>query len=84
MCINYYLLSILGVLPITTCEAERSVSALCRLKTYTRSTMGMEMLTGLALMNIHRHIDIDIDQVITVFAAKHPRRMKLINILEDK
>ena len=63
------------------CQQERSVSALRRLKTYTRSTMGMEMLTGLALMNIHRHVDIDIDQVI--FATKHPRRMKL-NILEDK
>jgi len=46
--------------------------------------MGMEMLTGLALMNIHRHIDIDIDQVITVFSTKYLRRMKLINILEDK
>ena len=66
------------------CQQERSVSALRRLKTYTRSTMGMEMLTGLALMNIHHHIDIDIDQVITIFATKHTRRMKLINILEDK
>jgi len=80
----YHLLCILGVLPITTCEAERSVSALCRLKTYTRSTMGTEMLTGLALMNTHRHINIDIDQVITLFATKHPRRMKFVNILEDK
>ena len=26
---------------------------------------------------------IDIDKVITIFATKHPRRMKLVNILED-
>jgi len=45
--------------------------------------MYMEMLTGLALMNIHRHTDIDIDQVIIMFVIKCPRRMKLVNILED-
>ena len=39
----YHLLCTLGVLPITTCEAERSVSTLRRLKMYTKSTMGMEM-----------------------------------------
>ena len=32
-------LRILGTLPVTSCECERSISALCRLKTYTRSTM---------------------------------------------
>jgi len=48
-----------------------------------RSTMGAEMLTGLALMNIHHDKNIDIEQVITNFATKHPRRMKMVNILED-
>ena len=46
--------------------------------------MGMEMLTGLALMNTHHHIYIDIDQVITLFATKHPRCLKFVNIIEDK
>ena len=76
----HHLLNILGVSPITTYEAERSVSVFPRLKT---STMDAEMLTGLAVMNIHHYKDIDIDQVITNFAAKHPRRTKLVNILED-
>ena len=30
-----YLLTLVAVLPITTCEAERSISTLRRLKTYT-------------------------------------------------
>ena len=41
------------------------------------------MLTGLALMNIHRDIDIDIEAIITNFSINYPRRMKLANILED-
>lgn len=39
-----YLLSLLAVLPVTTCEAERSISTLRRLKTYMRSIMGQERL----------------------------------------
>jgi len=78
-----YLLCLLGVLPFTTCEAERSVSALRRLKMYTRSTMGEERLTGLALMNVHSDISLDINELIDVFASRHPRRMKLTNILDD-
>jgi len=31
---------ILAVTPVTTCTCERSISALRRLKTYLRSTMG--------------------------------------------
>ena len=79
-----YLLSILAVLPVTTCEAERIISALRQLKTYMRSTMLQERLTGLALMNIHSDIPISIDDIVTKFATKHPRRMKLTNILEDQ
>ena len=42
------------VLPVTSCEAERSFSCLRRLKTYLRSTMSQERLNGLvALLNIH-------------------------------
>ena len=32
-------LHLLAVLPVTTCSCERSISALKRIKTYTRSTM---------------------------------------------
>ena len=42
-------LRILGTLPITSCECERSSSALRILKDYKRSTMIEERLNGLAL-----------------------------------
>ena len=43
------------VLPVTSCEAERSFSTLRCVKTYLRSTMTQERLSGLALMNVHSH-----------------------------
>ena len=44
------ILRILGTLPITSCECERSISSLRLLKDYKRSTMVDERLNGLALM----------------------------------
>ena len=48
-----------------------------------RSTMKEERLTGLALMNVHADIPLSIEDVITKFAIKNPRRMKLVDILQD-
>lgn len=48
------LLQLLCTLPVTTSTAERSFSALRRLKTYIRSTVMEERLNGLALLNIHQ------------------------------
>ena len=48
-------LKIYAVLPISSCEAERSFSALKRLKTYLRSNMGQNRLSSLALMHIERN-----------------------------
>ena len=74
---------IFSTLPVTTCECERNVSALRRLKTYLRSTMLQTRLTGLALLHIHYNMDIDFDEIIRRFARLHPRRMQLANILSD-
>ena len=49
-------MQILATLPLATCTCERSISALRRPKTYLRSTMTQERLTGLALL--------DVDEVI--------------------
>ena len=68
---------------MTTCEAERSVSALRRLKMYMRSTMDEQRLTGLALMNVHYDMSLDTEELIDAFSVKHQRRLKLKNILED-
>ena len=77
------LLRILCTLPVTSCSFERSFSALKRIKTFLRSSMGNERLTALTLLHIHRDIEIDIPEVIDEFARRYPRRMKLANILQD-
>ena len=65
-------LRIIGTLPVTSCECERSFSALRRLKTYTRSTMVAERLNGLALLHVHKDIIVNIDKVIDLCAMKNP------------
>nr|CAI5821152.1 unnamed protein product [Callosobruchus analis] len=47
------LLCILATLPVSKATAERSFSTLRRLKTWLRTTIGEERLTGLALLNVH-------------------------------
>ena len=69
-------LRILGTIPVTSCECERSISALRRLKTYSRSTMVDERLNGLALMHIHRDIDPNVQDVIKKFSSGN-RRLEL-------
>ena len=49
------MLVVVMVLPVTSCEAERSFSTLRRVKTYLRSTLTQERLSGLALTNVHSH-----------------------------
>ncbi|KAJ1528963.1 hypothetical protein ONE63_007331 [Megalurothrips usitatus] len=68
------LLRILASLPSSTCSAERSFSTLKRLKTYLRNTMTGDRLTGLALLNIHRDIIVNTQNVLERF-LKGPRRM---------
>ena len=51
------LLRILATLPVTSCECERSFSALRRLKNYKRSTMVANRLNGLDLLHVHQEIN---------------------------
>ena len=76
-------MQLLATLPVTTCTCERSISVLRRLKTYLRNTMTENRLNGLALLNVHRDIHLDINEVIDCFAIRHPRRMKLLDILNS-
>ena len=75
------LLRLVCTIPVTSCECERSISVLRRLKLYLRSSMGQERLSGLALMHIQYGMELNLDEIINVFARKHPRRMVLLNIL---
>lgn len=69
----YRLIQILVTLPITTASAERSFSSLRLLKSYLRSTMSEERLTGLALLYSHREISVTASDVINHFGQSHRR-----------
>ena len=65
--------------PVTSASAERSFSALKRIKTYLRSTMHQDRLCHLAILSIERTLSgsLDMDKVIEKFDEQHPRRIIL-------
>ena len=48
------LIRILFVVPVSSCEAERSFSALRRLEIWLRACMGQERLNGIVVCNVHK------------------------------
>ena len=77
------LLRIICTIPVMICECERSVSVLRRLKTYLRSIMSQEWLSGLALMHVNYCMELNLEEVINIFVSKDKRRMLLSDILKD-
>ncbi|XP_056595590.1 52 kDa repressor of the inhibitor of the protein kinase-like [Triplophysa dalaica] len=71
------MLKIFLTLPVTTCECERSFSAMRRLKTWLRSSMSSERLTGLALMHVHQKVKLDKERVLRRWDASGHRRIQL-------
>lgn len=71
------ILTILLTIPVSTATPERSFTAMWKAKTYIRSTMGAERLSGLALLRAYRNRTIDTDIVIQEFCAKKPRKSYL-------
>ena len=61
-------------------ECERS-SVLRRLKTYMRSTMGQDSLSGFALMHTQYAMELDLEKVINTFTRKLSRQMVLSDFL---
>ena len=61
---------ILATIPVTTCSCERSISVLRRLKTYLWNTLSQGRLNGLAMLHVHRDINLDVKEVIDCFCAK--------------
>ena len=73
-CPNFYpniklLLKILVTLPVTTASAERTFSMLRRLKSWMRSTMSEDRLTGLALMATAIDVTVSPDDVADKFLS---------------
>ena len=65
------LIQILATLPVTTATNKRSFSALKYLKTYLRNTTKEVRLNALALLYVHRDIDLDFEQIIAEFSGKN-------------
>ena len=60
-------------MPVSMVSAERSFSALKRLKTYLRNTTGQERMTALALLHIHSQKTVDIEQILRNFDSSEHR-----------
>ena len=67
------LLRIFATIPVTTATNERSFSSLKLVKTYLRSTMAEDRLTGLAHLYINKDIKLDYEKVINEFGRKNRR-----------
>ena len=72
------LLRIALCIPVSSASPERSFSALRRLKTYLRNTMGQGRLSNLAIIHLEQELSskIDCKDIIDIFASTN-RRMDL-------
>ena len=74
----FRLCKILGVIPATSCSAERSFSCLRRLKTYARNTFGQNCLNCLKVLNVERaftnRVMRNVDKIIDIFAQRKNRK----------
>ena len=59
--------TIIGVLltmPATSATCERSFSGMKRIRNYLRTTMTSDRLSSLALIHVHKDMNIDADQML--------------------
>jgi hypothetical protein len=66
-------------IPVTVASAEKTFSKLKLIKSYLRSTMSQERLSGLAILSIEKNMleKIDYKSLINNFASKRARKMKI-------
>ena len=74
----YKVASILATIPATSCSAERSFSALRRIKTFLRSTMRQDRLSSIAVIYIERKyanktMQNDMQRIIDIFGSRSNR-----------
>jgi len=68
------LIELMLTIPCTTASVERSLSGLRLLKTCLRNRCGEESLSAVALMFLHRDIQVDYDEVVDDFLRRKQRR----------
>ena len=66
-----------ATLPVISCECEQSISMLKLTKSSLRSATAEDRLNGLLMMQCHRDVSLDVDEVVTRFSQCQPRRMEL-------
>jgi len=76
------LVKLLLVRPSSSCESERSFSALRRLKTWLRTTMTAERLNSLCICHVHKDTlsEVDDDELIHDCVSRNEWRQKLFNV----
>ena len=62
---------------VSSCAVKRSFSGMKRLKTPLRSTMSEERLSSLAILHIHKHKNVDIDNLVSEFSRRKGKRLAL-------
>ncbi len=67
------------IMPATNASSERSFSALRRVKSYLRNTMGQERLNHLMVLHVHRDItdSLDMISVANEFVADSEHRSQI-------
>ncbi|XP_042912304.2 zinc finger MYM-type protein 1 [Parasteatoda tepidariorum] len=77
------LVRLLLVCPASSCEAERSFSALRKLKMYLRSTMTQKRLNHVALCYVHKNIldVIDSKKVAQIFISQVQSRKNIFGVI---
>jgi len=68
------------IIPVSSCTAERSFSALRRLKTFLRSTMGQSRLHDIFMVHIHKDEGIDLSIVANQFINKTKVRQNTFSL----
>ena len=72
----FTLIKIGCTLSVTSAECEMSFSAMRRLRTWLRSTMKSDCLSSLAIMNIHRNVEVDYEEAAKLFFTLYPRKIQ--------
>ena len=67
------LIELMLTIPCTTASVEHSLSGLRFLKTYLRNRCGEERLSAMALMFLHRDVQVDYDEVVEDFLRRKQR-----------
>lgn len=72
------LIKILLSLPVSVSSSERSFSALRRLKTWLRNRISEQRMLGLALLHVHKEIDVNPERILDRFATSRKRKLEFL------